>query len=202
MKKLSIITALLLCACVQTGQAHEGHDHATQPHEILNEDHPAALNQTAFPSQTVRQIEGRRLLNAGEGKQFDALFRKPVRTSEETKVLDNLAQTGMQRLTEYLRLATKATRTDAETARMKELDALAAANEAVVKRLQEESALNNARSAAPASDESMRQLFATLIEQNKRIIAQNEQIIALLTQRTPPAATTVPAPPAVRPNNQ
>lgn len=209
MTKLSILTTLVLFACVQPTHAaddHAGHDHAAHeetrvpppPRMTVS---PDLLKHTANLAHTVRQIEARRLLNAEEGKQFDALFGKLVRSPEENKVLDDLTQTGMKRLAEYLGLNAKAPKTEAEVARMRELDALAQANAAVVKRLQQGSArLSSADIAPPAADESTRQMYATLIEQNKRIIAQNDQIIALLTQMAArPVAATAPAP---QPANQ
>jgi hypothetical protein len=123
------------------------------------------------------------LLNVDEARRFDKLFGQAVRTPEETAELDALAQTGMQRLAEYLGLVGKTTRTAADNARIKELDALAETNGPVVEKLREgPNVFDGPRGFPPTPDDATRQLLVTLAEQNKRIIEQNDQIIAMLKQ--------------------
>jgi len=74
------------------------------------------------------KLAARELLTDTEGKQFDDLIRKAAPSPAETTSLTTLVTSGTNRRAEYLGLVGKATRTDAETARMKALEADATRN--------------------------------------------------------------------------
>jgi Skp family chaperone for outer membrane proteins len=82
------------------------------------------------------QLKSRDLLTADEGTKFDTLIVKKDRTTDEQTQLDALIKSGNDRLAELLALSGKATRTDAENARIKELQATLKSNSAPKQNLQ------------------------------------------------------------------
>ena len=83
------------------------------------------------------QLKARDLLNADEGAKFDALIVKTSRTPDEQTQLDALIKSGNDRRAELLALSGKATRTDAETARITELQTTLKGNGDAVQKLQD-----------------------------------------------------------------
>ena len=83
------------------------------------------------------QLKARDLLNTDEGTKFDALIVKASRTPDEQTQLDALIKSGNDRRAELLALSGKATRTDAETARITELQTTLKSNGDAVQKLQD-----------------------------------------------------------------
>jgi Skp family chaperone for outer membrane proteins len=83
------------------------------------------------------QLKARDLLNTDEGTKFDALIVKTSRTPAEQAQLDALIKSGNDRRAELLALSGKATRTDAETARITELQTTLKGNGDAVQKLQD-----------------------------------------------------------------
>jgi len=94
-----------------------------------------AIDQRA--QQLDEQLKARDLLNAEEGTKFDALIVKAQFTADEQKELDGLLKTGNDRRAELLSLSGKATRTDAENSRIKELQAMLKTNGDARQKLQD-----------------------------------------------------------------
>lgn len=77
-------------------------------------------------AQTLQtQLNGRLMLTDEEGKQFDQLIMKDNPSTDDQAALKKLVDTGTGRFNENQGLVGKATRTDAENARMKELQNIA-----------------------------------------------------------------------------
>jgi Skp family chaperone for outer membrane proteins len=83
------------------------------------------------------QLKARDLLNTDEGTKIDALIVKTSRTPAEQAQLDALIKSGNDRRAELLALSGKATRTDAETARITELQTTLKGNGDAVQKLQD-----------------------------------------------------------------
>jgi len=83
------------------------------------------------------QLKARDLLNADEGAKFDTLIQKSTRTADEQAQLDALLKSGNDRRAEILALSGKATRTDAETKRITELQTTLKSNSDAVQKLQD-----------------------------------------------------------------
>jgi Skp family chaperone for outer membrane proteins len=83
------------------------------------------------------QLKARDLLNTDEGAKFDTLIVKSNRTPGEQSQLDALIKSGNDRRAELLALSGKATRTDAETARITELQTTLKGNGDAVQKLQD-----------------------------------------------------------------
>jgi|GEM_PF-2064312 len=94
-----------------------------------------AIDQRA--QQLDEQLKARDLFNSEEGTRFDTLIVKPDLSADEQKELDTLLKTGNDRRAELLSLSGKATRTDTENARIKELQALLKSNSDARQKLQE-----------------------------------------------------------------
>jgi Skp family chaperone for outer membrane proteins len=80
--------------------------------------------QEALKQQSVEldeQLKARDLLTPDEGARFDTLIVNQSRTPAEQAELDGLLKAGNDRRAELLALSGKAARTDAENARIKEL---------------------------------------------------------------------------------
>ena len=75
-----------------------------------------------------QQLESRKLLNDAEGTQFETLIIKETRTKAEEDNFQALLKTGLDRQAEYIRLNGMATRSDADKARLKQLQDQGAAN--------------------------------------------------------------------------
>jgi Skp family chaperone for outer membrane proteins len=84
-----------------------------------------------------RQLEARELLTDTEGKRFDDLITKDAPTDAEKKELETLIDSGGGRRAEYMSLMGKATRTEADNNRMKELSGQSSANSLAVRSIQD-----------------------------------------------------------------
>jgi len=81
-----------------------------------------ALNQLDQDVRTLdSQLVARRLLDDSEGTRFDALIAKDKRVKTDEDAFQALVRTGLDRGAEQIRLMGNATRTAADTARLKQL---------------------------------------------------------------------------------
>jgi Skp family chaperone for outer membrane proteins len=83
------------------------------------------------------QLNSRELLNVTEGKRFDDIIAKDAPSDAEKKELQTLVDTGSGRRAEYVSLLGKATRSDADTARMKELANQSSSNGDAIRAIQD-----------------------------------------------------------------
>ena len=83
------------------------------------------------------QLKARDLLDNDEGAKFDLLIVKANRTPDEQTQLDALIKSGNDRRAELLALSGKASRTDAETKRITELQTMLKSNGDAVQKLQD-----------------------------------------------------------------
>ncbi len=74
------------------------------------------------------QLTARSLLNAGEAKDFDGIVSKATLSQDDQSKVDGYIKTSNDRNAEYINLNGKVAKSDADTARIKELRDLAAAN--------------------------------------------------------------------------
>ena len=81
------------------------------------------------------KIPAREYLNDAQGTRFDALIVLPTLTPAQTTELDGLVKIGTDNKAEYIGLVGKANRTDADTKRLQELQALSAKNTPNLQRL-------------------------------------------------------------------
>jgi len=83
------------------------------------------------------QLKARDLLDNDEGAKFDLLIVKANRTPDEQTQLDALIKSGNDRRAELLALSGKASRTDAETKRITELQTMLKSNGDAMQKLQD-----------------------------------------------------------------
>ncbi|MDF2441577.1 MAG: hypothetical protein JWN98_2561 [Abditibacteriota bacterium] len=88
----------------------------------------AALALDKQAKELDTQLDARELLNEAEGRRFDELIVKEKRAEAEETEFQNLLKAGAGRRAENAGLIGKATRSDAESARLKALNDQAQAN--------------------------------------------------------------------------
>jgi len=92
----------------------------------------AALALDKQAKELDAQLDARELLNETEGRRFDELIAKEKRAAGEETEFQNLLKAGAARRAENAGLIGKATRTDAENARLKALNDQAQINSPAV----------------------------------------------------------------------
>ena len=144
---LGLPTFLMILPCLVTAtKAHAADKNEAVTLGVLDEDqlsngyikYQDAMKQIDQKAQDLdQQLKARDLLNADEGAKFDTLMLKSNRTVDEQTQLDALIKSGNDRRAELLALSGKATRTDAENARITDLQATLKNSSDAVQKLQD-----------------------------------------------------------------